>query len=405
MKSCCRGSWLVVGIFVLALALRVGAIGYLSKYALASFAENRSIALSMSVGQGFSLSEFRYLGPTSQKPPVYPMLLSVAYRVFGSDQHLAHFVMLGLNAVLGAVSALLLMRIIRQITARHDIALLGGFIFAIWPTQIHAATYLQGLTLSCTLLLSAIALWQIAPLKPNTWRWIVAGLLLGIMALTESTLTLFAIGLVALTFVRRPRGAIFMLVACAIVVAPWINRNCIVQGRATGITNSLAIDLWKGNHDRATGSEHLGVAANGLSSKSYEALTPEQSAMLRGQPERKRVARLMEWAQEWITAHPSTYFQLSLTRAAKTLWTDWHHPLSRKALNLGCRSVGLLALLIAFALKSRRRLTLPLLLAGSLVLATAFTMASARNGVFLDLCEIPALAGLMLPRKSITPAN
>lgn len=95
----------------------------------------------------------------------------------------------------------------------------------------------------------------------------LAGLVLGLSALTRSVIVPF--GLAAVLWIafglRRGRLALVSALVMVITVLPWIIRNTVVAGRPTGIESSLGYNLYLGYHPESTGTFAYGPSLDLLS--------------------------------------------------------------------------------------------------------------------------------------------
>ena len=101
--------------------------------------------------------------------------------------------------------------------------------------------------------------------KPS--HFALAGLLLGLSALTRSVILPFAALAVLWAWLglRSPRGAALLAAALTLTIAPWVVRNSILYGRLTGIETSLGYNLYVGYHPQSTGSFTFGPSLDLLS--------------------------------------------------------------------------------------------------------------------------------------------
>jgi hypothetical protein len=385
----------LAALMLLAITLRLGADLYLD--AARPFSnENRQIATHLAGGQGYSFREFQHLGPTSVRAPIYPVVLAVLSRVGGADAYWTGIGALGINLIAAAAIVPLAFSLALRLTSRPRVAWAFALLMAIWPTQIYAATFVQGLTLAIAFSLSAIVLLLQASASDaprHTTLAIASGFLAAMAMLTEASLT-WPLLLIALYLLfHRPKLLLTAAVPAMMLIGPWLYRNALVHGRPSGITNTFSRDLFNGNGPGATGSLHLAIANfTGRPVTRIEQLSPQEIDVLRRQPESIRNAWFGRRAMAWIGEHPGEYLKLCAVRVAKTMWLDWHHPQSWRWPNVIARSIALLGLLAAMAL--RRNSALPLLWCTGVVLASAFTVAEARTSAFIDVGQLLALAML-----------
>jgi hypothetical protein len=88
-------------------------------------------------------------------------------------------------------------------------------------------------------------------------RWfLLAGILLGLTALTRSVAQAFA-GLAVLWIwfaLRQKKMALITFAAMAVVVLPWMARNSLLYHRPTGIETALGYDLYVSYHPQSSGT-------------------------------------------------------------------------------------------------------------------------------------------------------
>ena len=382
----------VAALTFLAVTLRLVAIVYTdAAHAVAN--ENRVIAVLLNEGQGFSFNEFQAIGPTSLRAPIYPILLAALEKLPGSDAYWATVGALGVNVLFAAFTVPLAFLLGKRI-AGDRVGYAFAALLAVWPTQVYAAAFPQGLNVGVALSLAALFLvYRVrAPqLRPRTRSAVVAGALAGLAVLTEAALVLPLLFSAGVLLRRRPKVLGVVVGVALVLVLPWIYRNTLVHGRLTGITDTFDRDLFLGNGDGATGSYHQRqISYLGKPQLRIEQLSPQENDALRRRPEAERHQWMAGRAYAWIAQNPVAYVRLCGVRLVKTFWLDWHHPDAFRFVNVASRSVAALALLAAIV--TGRRWTLPLLWCVGVLLASVLTVAEARSAVFMDISQLLALA-------------
>lgn len=402
--------WLpLAALVLLAAAVRIGAIAY-TNAADAPAEENRIIARNLADGRGFTFTEFGVTGPTAIRGPVYPMLVAA----LGPDRV---GVLLAFNVVAGALSVITAAALTKRLLsplptygetepekARSPMpvaAWIAAGAFAVWPTQVYAATLTQGLTLAILLTLTCLAL---------AWRHtapslIAAGLLAGLAALTEPVLALPLLLAAAVLGWRRhwPDAALFVATAM-VLVSPWLYRNAVIFGRPMPITSNFWRDAYLGNgpdtdagravwDDTTDGSPGLvrrvRTRIDLLSPRDYDRLKAHE-------PDRTDTFR--QWATEWISAHPAHYAYNVAWRSLSAWTGSTDHPLAVRLPYTLSRAIAAGAL--AFWLLSATRATWPwlgtgLLMAGGLLLSTMWTIVEVRSAVLMDVPQLILLAAVV----------
>jgi len=418
--------WILLALALLAVFARGIAMWRLGAMQMPA-GEDRAIAMSLLEHRGFSFSSFSYSGPTSCRAPVYPLMLCGVYALFGAQQN-GTLIALSINALAGAVAVIAAYYAGRNLFQRRPAALLLALGIAICPTQLQAAAYQQGLSISVAGLMLMLA----AITSTRVQRAPLAGVLAALVVLTESILVFPVAIVIAFIAARKPSAAIIALLTSFCIVTPWLYRNAVVHDELTGVTNNVWVDLFSGNGDNATGSHNLRLTDfNHKPLSRLQTLTPIEADQLKHKSESKRNDLLRRWSFQWISDHPLSYAKLCGVRIAKLIWLDWDHPLARNAWNVISRSVLLLgAIISAVAWFFRPRVApgdvldqpsqlhadrplvplkagwVAIALALGLAAATAFTMAEARNAVWMDVALLLAIASMAdTKRQSVRYSN
>ncbi|HWE32343.1 MAG TPA: glycosyltransferase family 39 protein [Solirubrobacteraceae bacterium] len=187
-------------------------------------------AVSIAAGDGYPTTEIATPGtPTAFRPPAYPYLLGGVYAVFGD--HLLAGRLLGL--VLGVLTVALLAYLGREIWSERVGLIAAGLAAVFLPLIALNATLLSEsllLPLELGFGLCLLRCWR----DPGRFRWVVlAGALCGLSALTRSVADMWllpALAVVAFGSASRRfkwRGALAVIGAFCVVVAPWTIRNAI----------------------------------------------------------------------------------------------------------------------------------------------------------------------------------
>jgi len=191
-----------------------------------------SIAASLADGDGYRLENGSL---TARRPPLYPLLLSLLYRVFGPSAALARF----FQVLLGTALIPLVFFAARGILTPRAAWIAAG-LTAISPYLIIVNAYLLAENLYTLLMVAAayLAIGLTTPLK--SWRVIFAGLALGMAALCRPIAWLIAPWMVAAAVLlgegsrmrRMARGFVLFL-SFFLTILPW------------GIRNQRVFDRWQ----------------------------------------------------------------------------------------------------------------------------------------------------------------
>lgn len=231
-------------------------------------------------------------------PPAYPVLLAG----WGAIAGFSTWSLVGLNLLIDAAAAWLIMRIARQIGAAGA-GRAAAWLYLFWPSLIFSAPLAQKEGLASLLVLALAHAWLAYGAQSRIgWRGALAlGVPAGLLALTQPgeapLAALFGLVLAGRIGWWRMIGFGMAAVPAAILVMlPWWVRNGIVFGAFVPLTSASGISLWIGNNPEATGN------------------WMPQPAFLRGLPELDYANRLAALAKAWIIGHPLDFIRLTLAK-------------------------------------------------------------------------------------------
>ena len=331
---------------LVALAARAGYFWYRQAvaphYALATVSflyEPGNIAYSLATGEGFS-SPFRVqTGPTAWEAPVYPLLLSGIFRLFGTYTFPAYVAAVSFN-ILCSVLVCIPIYYAGNIIAGRGVGLLAAWLWALFPNAFVIPTdWIWDTCLSA--LLAATIIWATLAIADSRRArdWFAYGLLWGLTLMTNpTTLSVLPLFLGWFIFrewkkhrglafgnvlIRRMALSVVIMAACCV---PWTVRNYEVFHSFIPFRSVLGLQLWLGNND------------------AYKDHFPGQLHPLDNSTERARYVDIgevaymhekLDLATRWIFSHPRREAELFGQRFAAT-WagtaTPWKDFLSTKSL-------------------------------------------------------------------------
>jgi 4-amino-4-deoxy-L-arabinose transferase-like glycosyltransferase len=173
-------------------------------------------------------------GPTAYPPPLYPVALSLAYRIVGVGSESSRWEAGRIEeAVLGTVVVVLIALIAARLFGRAA-GLLSAAIAAVYPPLLLVGSSLMSESLFIPLVLGAV-LAALVFRDSGRARWAVAsGVLIGLAALTRSNGIVLLLPVIFLVWTERPRwsrralrGPVVAVAAAALTILPWTIRNTV----------------------------------------------------------------------------------------------------------------------------------------------------------------------------------
>jgi len=190
--------------------------------------------------------------PTAYRPPGYPLLLSLSFRLFGETLVPVRLA----QAAADMISCLLVFSIGKKLFGDR-VGLIAAGIFALFPMQILYVSLLMTETVFTLTLLAVVRLCM--ERRISAGRALLGGLVLGCGTLVRPTLLLLPCALYAGRWGRREswrsdvRAFLFMGITCTFILIPWLLRNYDQFGRLT-LTSNTGVNFWIGYHTGTSGS-------------------------------------------------------------------------------------------------------------------------------------------------------
>ena len=146
-----------------------------------------NLAYSMATGHGFSSPFGGDTGPSAWTAPLYPWVISLAFRAFGIFSYGAAFAMLVFNSVFSALTSWTIYRIARRVF-NETVAVWSGWVWALLPYAIYwSVDWIWETSLSAFLLSLLFMLTLEMEDDDRLWSWFGYGLLWGIAGLTNTS--------------------------------------------------------------------------------------------------------------------------------------------------------------------------------------------------------------------------
>jgi hypothetical protein len=305
------------------------------------------IARSLVTGHGYGNPFNGLSGPTAWLPPVYPLLMAAAFKVFGVYSRGAALVLMVVDSAFSAAIVPAVYEIAarcfdaRGIARRRakyaaPVAVWSAWLWAVYPAALqYAVHWIWEMSVTACLFAWAIVValrWRDRVQDPRSWALnpLLFGVLWGLIALTNASLLLCLPAMmvwVAWPELRRRRlgsrtigGAALTCVSFAVVLAPWVVRNEIVLHAFVPTRSNLGVELYESTMARNDGLP-------------WGTTLP----LWAGDPEFKEFVRMgeipfermrNEEAKAWIRAHPGVFVRRAVDRFF-FFWDDTPHPPGR----------------------------------------------------------------------------
>jgi len=231
--------------------------------------------------------------PTSFRAPLYPAFLAMVYFIGGTGFSRFFVARLAQVILVGAPLAPLTYLIAKKIFPDNE----KGSRVAAWVVTTYPLLLVYPLGLGTEnpffILFLASYYFLVSCIdEPADKPFIIAGLFLGLTALTRSVILPFA-GLATLWIwfsLKNKRGAVIVALVFGLTISPWMIRNSLLHHKLTGIETSLGYNLYLGYHPKGNGSFVFGPSLDLLTilddAQRDKVGTRQAIEFIRNQPER-----------------------------------------------------------------------------------------------------------------------
>jgi len=276
------------------------------------------IAYSLAHGMGFSSPFGGNTGPSAWTAPVYPWIVSIAFRLFGSYSHASAFALLTFNSLFAALTSWTVYRIGRRVF-NPTVAMWAGWIWALYPDTIFwSVKWIWETSLSTFLLSLLFMLTLEMEGDERVSSWLGYGLLWGVEALTNpAALSFLPFAGCWLAYQLHRRGkrwlapAALSAVVFWMTIMPWLVRDYEVMGHFVLIRDNAGNELWIGNNPLAEGQYVLPYhpSWNDRVLAKYERMGEWEFCAEQGRR-----------ARHWIAQNPERFAVITLRR----VWFFWN---------------------------------------------------------------------------------
>ena len=304
--------------------------------------ETGSVALALSQGQGFSSPFRNNTGPTAWLVPVYPLLLSFVFRVFGPMNLHSFAAIVSLNIAFSTLTCIPIFYIGQRLGGRA-VANLAAWLWVLLPNAIMIPfEWIWDTSLSAFL----VALLLYFTLSVATSRklraWLAYGALWGVSLLTNASIGALLFPWIGWAFYRQSkltttsetpetnnpsrsakptnahplrnlstwRGPLLSLALAVLCCLPWTVRNYVQFHKLIPLRSNFPFEFWSGNNSifDPSGGSVMARITQAAEVRQYKQLG-----------ETAFMADKWRTAKEFVRTHPR--FEVQLTR--DRLITTW----------------------------------------------------------------------------------
>jgi len=212
------------------------------------------IARALASGHGFSSPYWPFTGPTAMQPPLYPVLVSLVFRLFGIYSLTSAFVILSINSLLSSLTCIPIYWSAKYSLGRRG-AKIAAYVWALYPFAIYfSAGRVWEYSLTGLLFTTSFVIAQRIHKTANPLAWLGWGALAGVTAMSNpSTLSVLPfLFLLAIWKVHKSgrrwlvNGALTTLITIA-VLTPWTVRNYHALGILCPVRDNFWLELYDDN--------------------------------------------------------------------------------------------------------------------------------------------------------------
>jgi len=306
-------------LFLAAISVRLGYVLLLPQPGIVGDSgEYHSIAVNIVNGNGFSMNA---CAPTPARAPFYPFFLSIIYFLTGFNYLAVQIAQI----LLDSFTCLIIYFTSKDIFGEKT-AWLSGILFAVYPPSAIYSRFILSEVLFTFLYAVSIFFLVKGLSSRNKFNFLLAGIFLGISALTRPTtvlFSLFAAGCIIFTRQRSFAGLFIYILATYLMIMPWTIRNYSQFGVFLPISIGGASNTWTtGYQVKNNTSWDVGSAAT---QARIGANAPEPVKFIKGQghPKIDLDKQLLAEGKEMIKAHQKEYIML-LFKRLPVLWITSH---------------------------------------------------------------------------------
>jgi 4-amino-4-deoxy-L-arabinose transferase-like glycosyltransferase len=307
----------VLGVVCLGLVVRVLLVGASADLGTPIVDEQHyvSLATSLADGHGFAWGPG---APTSIRPPLYPFFIASVWKLTGT-RSLQAVRWAQVGVALFSILALYLIGL-RLFDRRVALAAAAGL--ALYPSLLFSGVLLLSETVFIAVFLFFVLAVVRLEERPSPAAAAVAGIALGLAALTRSVLWPFILILAPFVYVvcgptRKARlaGMAAVVLGYVLVVGPWSIRNTTLQGTFVAVDTMGGLNLLMGNYEH-TPEDRMWDAVSLTGEQAWYRNLPSTAPDGRRWTEGTKEKWAQREALAFMADHPITTLRRSLLKFA-----------------------------------------------------------------------------------------
>jgi len=225
--SLTKRNLILFGLVILALAIRIAVVWALGDAPVKDALQYHSIALNLISGHGYAIHPDL---PTSARPPVYPLFLTLIYGLFGSDYHYA----LHVQAVLNALLVFPIFWFAKRLSGSDVTGFVAAGLFSVHTSfEIVSRLYAENLIIIFGVGFVCCLYFMMLQQRKSLLLALLAGLFSGLMGLTKTEYALLGVATVLFALLWPAarvywRAWLTLAVVSLLIVGGWQIRNAVI---------------------------------------------------------------------------------------------------------------------------------------------------------------------------------
>lgn len=305
--------WRLAGLVLIGLVVRLVILWRFSGVGVAIVDEQQYDQLAVSIVER---GEYAFAPGqlTSIRPPLYPAVVAGVYKVAGVQNYQAvRFVQIAMSLATTGLVYLLARRLYDE-----RAALVAAAIHCFYPSLLGAGALILTEIQFTLLVVGFLVLVERYLSTSSRWALVGAGVVLGLAALTRSALWLFppvaVVFILALgsdrTWLGRAASCAALVLAFAVVLAPWTIRNTRLQQTFTTVDVMGGRNVMMGNYEH-TPWHRPWAAIDMDGEEAWQRVLSKHHGGFAGKTQGQIDKLAMKYALNYIAAHPVATLQLS----------------------------------------------------------------------------------------------